>query len=66
MTFKEWVANEEGSTVEWADQFINDLVNVPKHSGDCTNESHSCSLCTLEILLKEYYEHQKQGNDKSN
>jgi hypothetical protein len=66
MTFKEWIiSTEDGVDIEWVNNFLNDLIHTSYHSGDCTKESHPCSLCTLEVLLKEYYEYQKEiTNDK--
>lgn len=61
LSFKEWIAKNENTTIEWANQLVNDLVNVPTHLGDCTKDIHTCSLCLLETLLNEYYEYLKSG-----
>lgn len=61
-TLFEWVANQDDTTVEWAEKFLHELLTSPTHSGDCTGENHPCNLCVLESILDDYFEYCKHEN----
>lgn len=46
----------------------NSVMKYETHDGDCTNEPHSCLLCVLEELLKNYKEYcfnEKEWREKN-
>jgi hypothetical protein len=64
-TFVEFIAAHESddfdnidqSSLDWAKNFISYypmLLESEYHSGDCTNQIHSCPLCLLETYLADY------------
>lgn len=55
--FREWLAQNEDTKLEWASRFIEDLSKFNEHYGDCTKKSEPCSLCVLEGLLSDYHDY---------
>lgn len=63
-TFVEFLAAYESdnfdkvdeSTLSWAKNFLKSYENVwgEIHEGDCTNQTHTCSLCLLQTCLEDY------------
>ena len=46
------------SWIPWATDFVDDIprtLKEEKHEGDCTKQSHTCSLCLIETVLNDYY-----------
>jgi hypothetical protein len=65
LSFREWVAKEERSSVEFANKFITGLAKEDRHEGDCTQDPCPCGLCQLERILKEYHKYcENQGQFK--
>ena len=65
MSFFDWFVQGSNSDIEKEPtDFIRTFVtqaawssyssSTPVHDGDCTDMPYSCSLCTLEDLLKDY------------
>lgn len=64
LTFVEWVAKDGYSgDLKYAEKALetitNNIMYLGIHSGDCTNECHTCTLCLLEKLLSEYHKYFK-------
>ncbi len=62
LSLREWLAEEEGFTIEGANSFLKDLVENNYHCGDCTEISEPCPLCRLEQILIEYKKYRFEGN----
>jgi hypothetical protein len=54
LSFREWLAQEYKTNIEWADNFIKGTAEENTHMGDCTKDPCPCALCGLERVLKEY------------
>lgn len=58
LTLVEWLAKTEESSPEWAEEFLLQILKPnKKHDGDCTAMIHTCDLCCLEGILKDYIEY---------
>lgn len=72
LTFFEWLAERDNegdppdmpkSDVAWAKNEVRNMFWLGKHGGDCTDAPHTCDLCLLESLLKEYREYRFNGKE---
>lgn len=73
LTFREFVAAsqfgddpekiDKKEHLNWAFNFLNELIKSDYHYGDCTKQPTPCDLCTLEMLLSDYYQYRFNYNE---